>query len=188
VGRGGPDFLAVHHPPVAVALGLQLHVGRVAAGLRLAVANGKLDLGAENLRQELALELIATVADERLTDDAHALADLRGAHARERLVEYVLVDALHFLAAVLPGPGHAQPALGGELFHERAALGRVGQLGEVLAGEIHDLGVVVVGQPLLNFLLKSLLGLGKIEIQGYLRCPAAARRIGRDGTRAGKEQ
>jgi hypothetical protein len=47
---------------------------------------------------------------------------------------------------------------------------------------------VVVGQPLLNFLLKSLLGLGKIEIQGYLRCPAAARRNGRDDSRASKEK
>ena len=46
-------------------------------GLRLAVADRELDLGGDDLRQELLLQLLAAVADQRLADDADALADLR---------------------------------------------------------------------------------------------------------------
>ena len=133
--------------PPSTFSALQLHVRRVGARLGLAVADGELDLGVQDLRQELALQLLAAVADQRLADDAHALADLRGRVARQRLVQDVLVDALDLLAAVLLRPGHAEPALGGELLHEGAALGRVHELAEVLAGGIHHDGVVVLDQP-----------------------------------------
>ena len=74
--------------------GLQLHGGGVGSGVGLAVADGELDLVAEDLGQELGLQLVGPVLDQRLADDADALADLRGAPAGQRLVEQVLVDAL----------------------------------------------------------------------------------------------
>ena len=98
------------HAVLLGALGLQPHRRRVGAGVRLAVADRELDLVAQDHRQELLLQEVVAVRDERLADDADALADLRAAPPGERLVEQVLVDALALGAAVLLRPGHAEPA------------------------------------------------------------------------------
>jgi hypothetical protein len=103
VGRGGPRLLAVEAPAVAVDLGgLQLHGGGVRAGVGLGVAHGELDLVAEDLGEELLLQLLAAVADDRLADDADALADLGTAPGGQGLVQQVLVDALAGLARRTP--------------------------------------------------------------------------------------
>src|SRR5690606_22549408 len=127
-----PGLLAVEPPAVAVAGGPQLHRGGVGAGVGLRVADGELDLVAEDLGEELALELLGAVADERLADDADAFADLWRAPAGEGLVEQVLVDAVLLGPAVLLRPGHAQPALLADLGHEGPAGGGVADLGHVL--------------------------------------------------------
>ena len=97
-------------PSRSRALGLEPHRRRVGAGVRLAVADRELDVVAQDLREELLLQEVARLLDERLADDADALADLRAAARRERLVEQVLVDTLALGAAVLLGPGQAEPA------------------------------------------------------------------------------
>ena len=97
-------------PSRSRALGLEPHRRGVGAGVGLAVADRELDLVAQDHRQELLLQEVAAVRDERLADDADALADLRAAAAGERLVEEVLVDALALRAAVLLRPGDPEPA------------------------------------------------------------------------------
>jgi len=76
VGGGGPGLLAVEDPAPVVAGGLELHGGGVGAGIGLGVADGELDFVAQDLGQELGLEALVAVADDRLADDADALADL----------------------------------------------------------------------------------------------------------------
>ena len=98
------------------------------------------------------------MGDERLADDADALADLRAATAGELLVEDVLVDALaladppYSLGQVMP-----EPALVAELLHERPALGRVDDLRHVLAGDVEDVDVVVVVENAIDLLGERLL-------------------------------
>src|SRR4051812_38298947 len=101
MSRRRPCLLAVEAPAVTVALGLEAHRRRVRPGVGLAVAHGELDLVAQDLGQELLLQLLAAVGQDRLADDAHALADLRAAATGELLVQQVLVDALALLAAPL---------------------------------------------------------------------------------------
>src|SRR5690606_36660504 len=110
----------------------------------LGVADGELDLVLEDHRQELLLQEVGGVSDERLADDADALADLRAATPRELLVEDVLVHALALGPAVLLRPGHPEPALAPDLLHEGPALRRVDDLGHVLAGDVEDLRIVVL--------------------------------------------
>src|SRR5207302_932234 len=112
---GGPRLLPVEAPAVAVARGLELHRRRVGAGVGLAVAHREVDLVAQDLGQELLLHLLAAVAQDRLADDADALADLRPAATGERLVQQVLVDAVSLLASPLRRPGDAEPTLLGDL-------------------------------------------------------------------------
>jgi hypothetical protein len=71
-----------------------LHGGGVGAGVGLGVADGELDLVAQDLGEELLLQRLVAVADDRLADDADALADLGASSAGQPLVEEVLVDAL----------------------------------------------------------------------------------------------
>jgi hypothetical protein len=179
VRGGGEDLLAVEAPPIPVAGGLQGHGGRVGARLRLAVADGELDIVLEDLGQELALELVAAVSDQRLSDDADALADLRPARARQAFVQEVLVDALTFAPAVLLGPGHAQPAAPADLLHEGASLGGVYELGHVLAAGVHDLGVVVLRDECVDFFREAVLLLRELEVHGcfllLLRCRTPVR-------------
>ena len=92
------------------------------------------------------------MADDRLADDADALADLGAAPAGQLLVEQVLVDTLALGAAVLLGPGHAQPAPLPEGGHEGPALGGVDDLGHVLPGQVEDLGVVIGVEEALDLL------------------------------------
>src|SRR5206468_6208414 len=106
--------------------------------------------------------------DQRLADDADALADLRRRVARERLVQDELVDAGDLLAAVLLRPRHSEPALRGELLHERASLLGVGELREVLARGIHHDRIVIVLKPLLDFVGKRLFLRREIEVHGVL--------------------
>jgi hypothetical protein len=130
----------------------------------IAVTDGELDLGVEDLWQELGLELLAAVAKDRLAHDADALADLRSAAAGERLVEQVLVDAVTFLATVLLRPGDSHPAALGDLLHEGAALRSVDDLGHVLAGRVEDLGVLVGVEKGFDLGEKGLLLGGEIKV------------------------
>src|SRR5439155_14725779 len=104
VGRGGPDLAAVELPAAVHLLRAQLHVRRVGAGLRLAVADRELDLAADDARQEVLLQLLVAVADDRLADDVDALARLRRAPARLRFGEDEVGDPARLLAAILLGP------------------------------------------------------------------------------------
>ena len=104
------------------------------------------------------------MADERLADDADALADLWRAPAGEGLVEQVLVDAVLLGPAVLLRPGHAQPALLADLGHEGPAGGGVADLGHVLPGGVHDLGVLVLVEERLDLGEELLLLLGELEV------------------------
>jgi hypothetical protein len=177
VGRRGPDLLAVELPAALHLLRLELHVGRVGAGLGLAVADGELDRGVDDLGQELLLELLAAVADQRLADDAGALADLRRASAGEGLVQNVLVDALLLLPAVLLRPAHADPALRGELLHEGATLWGVDDLRHVLATDVGHVGRGVLIEKRLDFLREGLLCIRELEIHG-IRPPGAGPPLG----------
>ena len=102
--------------------------------------------------------------DERLADDADALADLRAAATGEPLVQQVLVDALALGAAVLLRPGHAEPAPLAQRAHERAPLGGVDDLRHVLAGQVEDVGVVVLVEEALDLLGEGLLLGGEVEV------------------------
>ena len=170
VGGRGPGLLSVEAPPVTVARRLELHRRGVGARVGLAVADREVDLVAEDLRQELLLHLLAAVAQDGLTDDADALADLGAAAAGERLVEEVLVDAVALLAAPFLRPGDAEPALLADLRHERTPLGDVGDLGHVLAGDVeHDRVVVGIQERLDLIAERELLG-REIEVhRGPLR-------------------
>src|SRR5690606_33063381 len=79
-----------------------------------------------------------------------ALADLRAAAPRERLVQDVLVDARLLLAAVLLGPGHPEPAARGELLHEGAPGGGVDDLRHVLARHVGHVGRRVLVEEALD--------------------------------------
>jgi hypothetical protein len=142
VRRRRPDLLAVEPPAfvLVVALGLELHRRGVAAGVGLAVPHGELDLGVHDLGQELLLQLVAAVPQDRLADDADALADLRRAASGERLVEQVLIDPVAVLAAPLLRPGDTEPATVGHLLHERATLGGVDDLRHVFPRRVGDVG------------------------------------------------
>src|SRR5205823_14006285 len=82
--------------------------------------------------------------DERLADDADALADLRAAARGELLVEEVLVHTFAFGAAVLLRPRQPEPTALADLAHEGAALRSVDDLRHVLARQIEDVGIIVV--------------------------------------------
>ena len=168
MGGGGPRLLAVEDPAAVVPGGLELHGGGVGAGVGLGVADGELDLVAQDLGQELGLQPLVAVADDRLADDADALADLGAAAAGQLLVEEVLVDALALGAAVLLGPGHAEPAPLAQRGHEGAALGRVDDLGHVLPGQVEDLGVVVGVEEGLDLLHEGQLLRRELELHGCL--------------------
>jgi hypothetical protein len=64
--------------PFFVAQGLEFHGPRIRTGLGLAIADGELNLGANNLRQEAGLRLLVAVSDDGLAHDAHALSGLGG--------------------------------------------------------------------------------------------------------------
>ena len=99
------------------------------------------------------------MCDERLADDADALADLRTTARGEGLVQEELVHAFAFGSAVLLRPREAEPTPLPHCAHERASLRRVDDLRHVLAREIEDLGVVVRIEELLDFLgERALLG------------------------------
>ena len=65
-------------------------------------ADRELDVVLEDHGQERLLQEVAALRDERLADDADALADLGAAPPGELLVEQVLVDALALGAAYVP--------------------------------------------------------------------------------------
>ena len=166
VGRGGPRLLAVEPPPVSVARRLQLHRRRVGPGVGLGVPHRELDLVAQDLREELGLELLRAVTDDRLADDADALADLGTTPARQGLVQEVLVEAVALLAAVGLGPGDAQPSPPAHLGHEGSPGRGVDDLGHVLPGEVEDLGVVVLVEETLDLLDEGKLLRGELEVHG----------------------
>ena len=154
-------------PGLAVAfaaLGLESHRRRVGARVGLAVPDRELHVVAEDLRQELLLHLLARLFDQRLADDADALADLRAAARRELFVQEVLVHARALRAAVFLRPGQAQPAPLAEARHEGAALGRVDDLRHVLAGQVEHVGIVVRVEVLDDLLFEGALFGREIEV------------------------
>jgi hypothetical protein len=171
VRRGGEDLLTVETPAIAVADGLERHRGRIGAGLGLAVSDRELDVVLEDLGKELLLELLAASTDQRLSDDADALADLRTARAGQALVQKVLVDALAFAPSVLLRPGHAQPTALTDLLHEGAPLGGIHQLRHVLSTGIHHLRVVVLLEEPVDLLQKLVLLLRKLEVHDPILLP-----------------
>ena len=122
------------------------------------------DLGVDYLRQELSLEKLAPMPNERLADNAHALADLRCTPTSKRLVENELVDAVFLLASVLFRPCHPEPPLRGKLLHERTPFGCIDELGEVLARQIHHNRIVVLLEELRDLVLKCPLLWRKLKI------------------------
>jgi hypothetical protein len=130
VRRGGPDLLSVQLPAAGHLLGAQLHVGRVGAGLRLAVADGELDLRGDDLRQELALEPVVAVPDQGLADDADALADLRRA-ALGRLVQ-----DCSWMPPLAPPYSWATSYRASRARRACACAGRIHDLGHVLAADV----------------------------------------------------
>ena len=143
VSGGREDLLAVENPAVALALRLQPHGGRVRSRVGLRIADSEFDIRVQDLRKEFLLQFFGGMGDQGLADDADTLADLRRSHRRQLFVEEVFVEPLTIAAAVFLGPGDAQPALLGELLHERAALGGVTDLRHVLARQIHHVDVTV---------------------------------------------
>ena len=95
------------------------------------------------------------MADDRLADDADALADLWAAAAGQLLVEEVLVDALPLGAAEFLGPGHAEVAPLAHRGHEGPTLGRIDDLRHVLPCHVEHLGVVVGIEKALDLLHES---------------------------------
>ena len=63
-----------------------------------------------------------------------------------------------------PAGDESEPALRGERLHEGAALGRVGELREILAVVVHYHGVVVLDEPGLDFVGEGLFFGREIEI------------------------
>jgi hypothetical protein len=70
------------------------------------------------------------------------------------------------LRRLLLGPRDAQPAAVADLLHERPAGRRVADLGHVLPGHVHDLGVVVVVEEALDLRQELLLFDGELEVHG----------------------
>src|SRR5262249_6755267 len=114
-------------------------------------------------------------------DDADALADLRTAAPREPLVQQVLVDALALGAAELLRPGHAEPAPLAHRPHEGAPLRRVDDLRHVLAGEVEDVGVVVLVEEALDLVGEGLLLGGEVEVHTAADVTGGSRRHARPG-------
>ena len=152
VGRGRPGLLTVEAPAVAVPRGPQLHRRRVRAGIGLAVADGELDLVAKDLGQELPLQPVVPMGQDRLADDPDALADLRSSPTGQGLVEEVLVHAIALLASPLLGPGDPEPTALADLAHELTLLRRVDDLGHVLPRDVEHLGIVVLVEEALDLL------------------------------------
>jgi len=97
--------------PLNVDDGAHLHVRQVGAGLGLRVGERPLDLVAQDARDELALELLAAVVEQRVDDDAQVLSDDRRLRLVQLLVEDVLGVRHGFArAAVLLWKAHGEPA------------------------------------------------------------------------------
>ena len=168
VRRGRPRLLAVEEPALDAVLfalgGLQLHRRRVGASVGLGVADGELDVVLEDHRQELVFEKRRSVGDQRLADDADALADLRPTATGQRLVEQVLIDAFAFGAAVLLRPREAKPALVAELLHKRPTLRGIDDLGHVLPSDVEDVGIVMSVEERLDLITERQLFGCELEI------------------------
>ena len=165
VGRGRPRLLAVQPPAFAVARRPQLHRGGIGTGVGLAVAHGELDLVAQDLGQELLLQPVVPVGQDRLADDPHALADLWAAPTGQGLVEEVLVHPVALLASPLLGPGDPEPAAVADLAHECPLLRRVDDLGHVLPRDVEHLGIVVLVEKALDLVPEGDLLGGELEVQ-----------------------
>ena len=113
----GPDLLAVDHPLVAVEVGTCLQPGEVGTGIGFAEALAPRDLSGQDLREELLLLLLAPPLQDRRTDErvAEEVSPQGRARTSELLVEHDVLHGRQALAAVLLGPGSADPAAVEEL-------------------------------------------------------------------------
>ena len=127
VGIAGPHLGAVDEP-TAVRLG-RLGAGgeQVGARVGLAHADGEAHLAPADARQHVGLDALAAVLDEH--GAALPVGDEVQAHRRigdaELLGDDVALEEAALLAAVLLGPGHADPALRADLAAELFAVGAV---------------------------------------------------------------
>ncbi|MOA03089.1 hypothetical protein D3C78_1225730 [compost metagenome] len=115
LGPGGPDFLAIEDPVVAIAHRAQAHTGQVGAGGRLGEKLAP-DFVAAQAGTQVALLLLGA-AEAAQNRQRHAQADLEIDIGQAVVGFFLLVD--HLLhgraanAAELPRPGDlGKPALG----------------------------------------------------------------------------
>ena len=118
VAARGPDLLAVHHIVVAVADCASLQAGEVAARARFAVALTPHGFAVEDLWEVLLLLCFGPVDDERRARKSGGdAARPRCAGFGHLPVEDELFHHAHPGAAVLLGPGGADPVFIGKLLH-----------------------------------------------------------------------
>ena len=164
---GGPDLLTVDDPLVAVELGGGLQAGQVGAGVGLGEALAPGDGAGEDAGDELLLLLLGAPLQDGGADEgvAEEVATHRGAGPGELLGEDHALHGGEALAAVLRGPGGADPTaleeLGGPVVEPGPPL---------LVGHLEALVEPTVGQVVLQpapDLDAELLGFGRVgEVHG----------------------
>ena len=156
VGVGGPDLLAVDDEVVVVHFGPRGQRRQVGAGVRLRVALAPADLAARDLRQVLALLLLAAVLQQRRAEhpDAEALQRRAALERGHLLAQDRRLRVREAAAAVVARPGRHRPAALAHALHPRAlrlaleleALAAPADVGFALHGLAH-LGRAVGLQP-----------------------------------------
>ena len=175
LGLGGPHLLPVDHPLVPVEHRTGLQGGQVRPGVGFAEPLAPPHLALHDLGQELLLLLLGAPLQDGRTDEgvAEEVSPQRGLGPGELLGEH---DALHqrqALAAVLLGPGGADPA-------SLVEAGRPGLVERRPLVGAHLEAVVEppIGQVLLepgSDLDPELLGLGRIrQVHGCHRVAAGS--------------
>ena len=112
LGLGGPDLLARDDPLVAVGHGPGRERRQVAPGIGLGESLAPRDGAVQDLGDEFPLLLLRAPLQDGGTDQgvAEEVGAHRGVAAGELLVQDDLLDERQALAAVLLGPGGADPA------------------------------------------------------------------------------
>src|SRR5258708_5635732 len=110
--RRGPDLGAVDEP-AAVGPG-RLGLGReqVGAGIRLAHADRKTNLAAADARQDVHLDVLGGVFQKHRAalPVGHEEAPRRHVGNAHLLGHHIALEKAPLMAAIFPGPGHAEPA------------------------------------------------------------------------------
>jgi hypothetical protein len=115
LGEAGEDLAAVDDVVVAVLHGAGAQRGEVGAGLRLRVADRRVQLALQDARQEVALLLVGAELHDRVADRVDGQERQREAGALHLVAEDELLERRAALAAVLLRPADADPAVGAHL-------------------------------------------------------------------------